>query len=188
MRKLKLQVQISVDGYMAGPNGEMDWMVWDWTDDLKEYITQITNPVDTILLGRKLAQGFIPYWTAAFNKTEPEEGAKKMVETAKIVFSKTLTKSEWDNTVLACGDLIDEVNRIKSQDGQDIIVYGGGTFVSSLIGKGLIDEYNLFINPTAVGYGMPIFQALKTKQNLKLKLTKQFDCGIALLCYELERE
>ena len=187
MRKLKLQVQISVDGYIAGKNGEMDWMVWDWTDDLKEYITQITNPVDTILLGRNLAQGFIPYWTAALNKKEPEEGAKKMVETTKVVFSKTLTKSEWENTVLVTGDLVDEVDKLKNQDGKDIIVYGGGKFVSSLLREGLIDELHLLINPVAVGNGMPIFEELKSNQNLKLRIARQFDCGIALLCYELKQ-
>ncbi|MGP1685133.1 MAG: dihydrofolate reductase family protein, partial [Giesbergeria sp.] len=60
MRKLKLQVQISIDGFIAGPKGEMDWMVWDWDDALKQYVSDITEPVDTILLGRTLAQGFIP--------------------------------------------------------------------------------------------------------------------------------
>lgn len=188
MRKLKLQVQISVDGYMAGENGEMDWMVWDWTNDLKEYIAQITTPVDTIFLGRNLAQGFIPYWTDALNKPEPEEGANKMVETPKVVFSKSLAKSEWDNTVLASGDLVDEVNKIKKLKGKDIIVYGGGTFVSSLIKAGLIDEYNLLINPVAIGNGMPIFAELKNIQNLKLKIVRQFDCGIALLCYEIKQD
>lgn len=187
MRKLKLQVQLSVDGYIAGNNGEMDWMVWDWTNDLKEYITGITEPVDTILLGRKLAEGFIPHWTAAYNKPEPEEGSQKMVETPKVVFSHTLTNTEWDNTIIVRGNLVDEVNKLKNQNGKDIIVYGGSTFVSSLIKAGLIDEYHLLINPAAIGSGMPIFSTLENIQQLKLKIVKQFDCGIALLCYEVTK-
>ncbi len=94
MRKLKLQMQLTVDSFISGINGEMDWMTFDRSSDLKEYVTAITEPVDTILLGRDLAEGFIPYWTAALNQTEPEERARKMVETPKVVFSKTLTSSE----------------------------------------------------------------------------------------------
>ena len=67
MRKLKVQVQISIDGFIAGPNGEMDWMNFNWSDDLKQYVTELTGTIDTILLGRKLAEGFIPYWTESLN-------------------------------------------------------------------------------------------------------------------------
>lgn len=72
MRKLKLQVVMTIDGFIAGPNSEMDWMVWNWDNKLKEYIKEITEPVDCIVLGRKLAQGFIPHWTAAFNNPDGE--------------------------------------------------------------------------------------------------------------------
>ena len=186
MRKLKLQVQISVDGYIAGPNGEMDWMAWNWDDALKKYVGDLTDPIDTIILGRKLAEGFIPYWAnVAANPDHPEfTSGKKYTDTHKVVFTKTLDKSAWDNTVLAKGDLVDEINNLKQQEGKDIIAYGGSTFVSSLIKEGLIDEYHLFVNPTAIGDGMPIFQNLN--ENLKLKLVKSiaFDCGIAILHYE----
>jgi len=77
MRKLKLQVQMTIDGFISGPNGEMDWMIFNWSDDLNEYVTQITEPIDTILLGKNLALGFIPHWTAGLNQPEPVEGAKK---------------------------------------------------------------------------------------------------------------
>ena len=87
-----------------------------------------------------------------------EEGADKFNSTKKVVFTKTLEKSEWDNTVLAKGDLVDEINKLKKQDGKDIIAYGGATFVSALIKHGLIDEFHLFINPTAIGNGMSNFQ------------------------------
>jgi len=180
MRKLKLQVQISLDGFIAGPDGEMDWMKWDWDDGLKNYVKDLTGPVDTIILGRKLAQGFIPYWTSEVGK---EEGAEKMVYTDKVVFTKTLEKSEWERTVLAKGDLVDEIQNLKMQDGGDIIVYGGAQFVSSLIKEGLIDELHLLINPVAIGDGLTIFRGLESKQDLTLIQSKVFDCGIIVLCY-----
>jgi dihydrofolate reductase len=186
MRKLKLQVQISIDGFIAGQNGEMDWMVWDWDDEIKKYVSEITEPVDSIIMGKNLAAGFIPYWeNVASNPDDPQYPfGKKMTDTPKVVFTKTLDRSEWNNTVLAKGDLIEEVNNLKQQNGKDIIVYGGATFVSSLVKAGLIDEFNLFVNPTAVGAGMPIFKELDMKQNFILKKASAFECGIALLQYE----
>lgn len=171
---------MSVDGYIAGTNGEMDWMVWDWDDDLKNYVRGITESVDCIVLGRKLAQGFIPYWASH----PQQEGADTFNGTKKVVFTKTLATSEWDNTVLAKGDLVDEITKLKQQDGKDIIVYGGATFVSALIKQGLIDELHLFVNPTAVGNGMAIFKELDSKQNLTLIKSTSFDCGIVVLHYE----
>jgi dihydrofolate reductase len=190
MRKLKLQVQMTVDGYIAGPNGEMDFIVWNWDDELKQYTTDITEPVDCIILGRKIAEGFISHWaTVAANPDHPEFTAgKKFTDTPKVVFTKTLDKSEWDNTVLAKGDLVDEITHLKNQDGQDIIAYGGATFVSALIKQGLIDEFHLFINPTAIGNGMPIFKELDRKQNLTLVKSTSFDCGIVVLNYEPKRD
>lgn len=182
MRKLKLQVQISIDGYVAGPNGEMDWMVWDWDENLKKYAEDITENVDCIVLGRKLAQGFIPHWASH----PMEEGADKINNSKKVVFTKTLDKSEWDNTVLAKGNLADEITKLKKQNGKDIIVYGGATFVSELIKQGLIDEFHLFINPTAIGSGMTIFKEIEGKLNLTLVKSTSFDCGIVVLNYEMK--
>ncbi len=180
MRKLKLQVQMTVDGYIAGPNGEMDWMSFNWDDGLKKYVTELTEPVDCIVLGRKLAQGFIPHWAA----NPKQEGAEKINGTHKVVFTKTLDKSEWDNTVLAKGDIAEEINKLKAQEGKDIIAYGGAGFVSSLIKQGLIDELHLFINPAAIGNGMTIFKELDSKQNFTLVKATPFDCGIVVLHYE----
>jgi dihydrofolate reductase len=190
MRKLKLQVQMTVDGYIAGLNGEMDFMVWNWDNQLKQYVEDITEPVDCIILGRKLAEGFIPHWaTVAANPDDPEFTAgKKFTDTPKVVFTKTLDKSEWDNTVLAKGNLVDEITNLKKQDGKDIIAYGGATFVSALIKQGLIDEFHLFINPTAIGNGMTIFKELDSQQNLILVKSTSFDCGIVVLNYEPKRD
>lgn len=131
MRTFKLQTQTSVDGYMAGPNGEMDWMTFPWTDDIKAYVTALTEPVDCIVLGRKLAEGFIPAW-AAQPDGEPQWSIEKMNNTPKVVISNTLTESPWENAVVAGGDLAETVNQLKAQPGGDMIAYGGGTLVSDL--------------------------------------------------------
>jgi len=186
MKKLKLQVQISVDGFIAGPNGEMDWLTWNATEDFIEYVTELTDSCDTMLLGRKLADGFIPYWTDITTRPEDPQYsfARKMVDMPKIVFSKTLDKSSWNNTAIAENELATEVNNLKKQDGKDIVMYGGAEFVSSVIEANLIDEYHLFVNPAAAGKGMPIFSDLEKPCQLNLIKVTPLKNGIVILCYK----
>jgi dihydrofolate reductase len=183
MRKLKLQMQTSVDGFVASREGQLDFMVWDWDDELNRYVDQITEPVELILLGRVLAEGFIPTWKSRLEADPNDASARKFVETPKIVFSRTLSESKWDNTTVAKGDLSDEVKRLKESTGGDIIAYGGGTFVSDLIRHNLIDEYNFFVNPAAISEGMTIFRQPGDKVRLKLENARAFDCGIVGLRY-----
>ncbi|WP_420151757.1 dihydrofolate reductase family protein [Spirosoma sp.] len=188
MRKLKLQVQISLDGFIAGPTSEMDWLVWNWDEALMQYVDSITEPVGTILLGRKLAEGFIDAWRSrAENPETAEPGANKMNDTPKIVFSNNLESLEgknWANTTLNKGNLVDEVTSLKKQEGGDLIAYGGAEFVSSLIKNNLIDDYYLFVNPVALGKGLPIFGDVETYLALKLVEAKPFACGITVLHYQ----
>jgi dihydrofolate reductase len=186
MKKLKLQMQITVNGFIAKPGGELDWMTWNWSDDIKAYVTDLTNSIDTIILGKKLAEGFIPYWAdVKANPDHPEnEAGKIFTNTPKIVFSKTLTKSMWDNTTVVNGDLGNEIKRLKEKPGKEIIVYGGAKFVSSLIKEDLIDEYYLFVNPVVIKEGLTIFDKIPDMKKLILTDSKQFDCGINLLCYK----
>ncbi len=186
MRKFKLQVQTTVDGYMAGPNGEMDWTTFPWSDDINAYINALTEPVDCIVLGRKLAEGFIPTW-AAGPDGEDQESIDWMSDTPKVVISNTLTESPWQNTVVAGGDLAQTVNRLKAQPGGDMIAYGGSTLVSNLLAKSLLDELHLFVNPTAIGAGMPVFANLRAHQQLRLVTAQPFDCGITALHLEPKR-
>ena len=187
MRKLKLQVEISVDGCIAGPNNEMDWLICH----RKKHALREIAPAkfDTILLGRKMTDVFISYWLNVMNKPDDSWNAfaKKMIETPKVVFTKTLNKSEWINTDIATGNLIEEVNKIKSQTGGDIVVYGGASFDTSLIKEKLIDEFYLFVNPMVFGNGKTIFKDLKEIQKLTLIESKVFDCGLVLLHYEVKK-
>lgn len=185
MRKLKLQVQITIDGFVAGPNHEMNWMQLPWTDDLIAYVRAFTAPIDTILLGKNLAEGFIPYWEQVMKNPEsPDyEGGVKFTTTPKIVFSTTLQSSKWDNTKVINANFEKEIIDLKQQKGGDIVAYGGAQFVSSLIKNNLIDEYDLHINPTAIGKGLPVFNQITQNLQLVLKECRKFDCGIALLKY-----
>lgn len=186
MRKFKLQVQTTVDGYMAGPNGEIDWVTLPWSDDVNAYARALDEPVDCIVLGRKLAEGFIPAW-ATGPEGEDQASIDKMNETPKIVISNTLTESPWENAVVAGGDLAENVNQLKAQPGGDMIAYGGATLVSELIAKGLLDELHLFINPTAIGAGIPVFPDLETNLQLRLVSAQPFECGITALHLEPKR-
>jgi len=198
MRKLILEVQMTVDGYVADTNGRNDWQLWNWgadwnwDDELKKYFTGMMESVDCILLSRKMAkEGFISHWEqAAQHAGDPRfDYAKKINATHKVVFSKTLEKSDpiftgRNNLDLAKGDLAEEINSLKSKKGKDIIVYGGAGFVSALIKEGLIDEFQLFINPVTIGNGMTIFNQPDSKQHMTLVKAKSYDCGMVVLIYK----
>ena len=191
MRKLKLQVQITIDGFVAGPGGEADWMTPVNRSDKKQaaYVDALMDSFDTILLGRKMNDGFADYWTKMLENPESPvySTAQKMVYTPKVVFSKTVRESIWANTIVANGDLVEEVEKIKQQDGKDIVVYGGANFVSNLIKENLIDEYYLVINPTAIGRGMTIFANLEDRLKLKLVESVAFSNGKVVNHYEPEK-
>lgn len=190
MRKLKLQVQISIDGFVAGPNGELDWLTWHKDDRHQKAILELHGNVDTILLGRKMSEGFITHWENVANR-EPQSPdfsfAQKMVNTPKVIFTRTLTKPIGKNTSLAKGSLADEIANLKDRSGKDIIVYGGAEFVSSLIQGGHIDEFNFFVNPTMLGKGMRIFEGIEQKQNLSLINSASYGNGVTILCYTRDR-
>jgi dihydrofolate reductase len=190
MRKLKLQMQVSLDGFVAaGESDDQKWVTWAW-DEIKKYVLDLSDTVDTEVIGRKLAVDYIPYWLDIYTKPEDPmfEVAKRFVSKQRIIFTKTLEKSEWKNTSLAKGNLADEINNLKNRNGKDIIVYGGYSFVSALINSGLIDEYHFFVNPIALGKGWRIFDELKNWQQLKLKKSNAYPSGIVLLCYEPKRD
>ena len=179
-RKLKLQMQMTIDGFAAGPEGQLDWMTRNLDDKLLAFIVHLTDTSDTILLGRKMTPGFIGYWEAVKPDSPEASFARKMVDTPKVVFSKTLKHVDGKNVRVENGDLVQAVNRLKQQSGTDIVVYGGPTFVSSLLEHGLIDELNIFVNPVAIGRGMGIFNDRKP---LRLIASTAYSSGIVVNTY-----
>jgi len=182
MRKLKLQVQMTVDGFVAGPEGQLDWMTRDLDEGVIGRIIEITDSSDTILLGRKMTEGFIKYWEAVQPESPEYVFAQKMVDTPKVVFSKTLKRVEGKNVRVESGDLVQAVNALKRQSGKDIVVYGGATFVSALIENDLIDELNIFVNPVAIGRGMRIFSGRKA---LRVTSSTAYPSGVVINTYRL---
>jgi dihydrofolate reductase len=165
MRKLKMQIQITVDGFVAGAEGQLDWMEFDSDPKNLELINHLTDTSDTILMGRKMAPGFLKYWESVPKESPEYTFAQKMVNIPKIIFSKTLKTIDGKNARIENGDLKTEINKLKSGSGKDIIVYGGANFMSNLIKENLIDDYYLFVNPVAIGSGLRIFP-----DRMKLKL------------------
>lgn len=184
MRKLKLQVQMSLDGFVAGPNGESDWI---WIGKRDEAILQdavkLADTCDTILLGRKMTRGFIDHWENVLdNQPQSNEQplAQRMVNMRKIVFSSTETTIKGRNLEVENGDLSATVHALKKQPGKDIMVYGGATFVSSIISKNLVDEYYIFRRPVAIGSGLSIF---REQRLLELDSTITYKNGTMLNKY-----
>jgi dihydrofolate reductase len=180
VRKLKLQAQITVDGFVGGPEGQLDWMTWKMDDQLMAYINYLTDTSDTILLGRKMTPGFVSYWEGVKPDSPEYAFAQKMVGMPKVVFSRTVDHVDGKNVRVHKGDLVEGVTAITRQPGKDVVVYGGATFVSSLIERNLIDELNLFVNPAAIGNGLRIFTGRKP---LKLETSKAYPCGIVVSTY-----
>lgn len=185
MRKVKLSMQMTINGYVGGPNGENDWMTWNPDDEFLQFLNSQFESSDTMLLGRKLADGFIKFWENAADGDNPNiPFAKKIADMPKVVFTKTLDESTWNNTTLAKGNLAKEIADLKKQNGKDIIVVGGAGFVSSLIKEGLIDEYCLIVNPTAMGSGMTIFNSLDRIQKFSPIESKLYSGGKIVLRYK----
>jgi dihydrofolate reductase len=198
MRKLKLQVQITVDGYVGGPDGDHDWRIWNWDDRLKEFAYPLRDNCDTILLGRKLAEVFIPHFEGTVNNQQAKNGdkalderfayANQMVNMSKIVFSKSIKTFDGKNVSVENGDLVTTIKNLKSKQGKDMIVYGGAGFVSSLIKEGLIDEFNFFVNPVLINKGLRIFDLLEHRQKLSPVSSTLYECGISVLVFKLSSE
>ena len=186
MRKLKLQVQISVDGYSIDAEGQLDWMTFQWDDKLKDFVSQLTDSCDAILLGKNMTTEFVNGWESVQPGNPEYDFAQRMVNYPKFIFSKTLDKPIGKNASLVKGNLAEEIAKIKNQSGKDIIVYGGPSFVSSLIQSGHIDEFYFFVNPIMIGDGRRIFDLLDHRQKLSLISSTAYECGVTVLRYILD--
>jgi dihydrofolate reductase len=187
MRKVIISINVTLDGFMAGPQGELDWHFPHWNEEMAEFAYEQLSMMDSILLGRVTYEAMARYWPYEANNTNNSrqdiEYAKMMNSYAKIVFSKTLTAVEWRNARLVKKDLAKEVAALKEEPGMDMIVYGSGTIISRLMQLDLIDEYVLWLHPVVLGKGIPLFRKLQEKHALKLLKTKTFSSGVVILYY-----
>lgn len=182
MRKVIVFNLMSIDGYIAGANGDISWHNVD--EEFQELANQVSNSGNTLLFGRityELMAGFWP--TEEAINTDPIVAAG-MNRSEKIVFSRTLDRADWNNTRLVKDDMIGEIRRLKQGAGKDMTVLGSGSIVSQLAKEGLIDEYNVLINPVVLGRGKTMFEGLEERQTLKLIGTRVFQNGNVLLTYE----
>ncbi|WP_336518535.1 dihydrofolate reductase family protein [Pollutibacter soli] len=185
MRKIISFMHISLDGFVAGPNGEMDWIKVD--EELFDHIGKRIGKGDTALYGRKTYEMMEGYWPNAGKEPDASkhdiEHSKWYNKIHKLVLSKSLKDAAPANTTVISDSLSEKINEIKEQDGEDILLFGSPTATHILIQQQLIDGYWLFVNPIVLGQGIPLFTGMKEKINLKLLSTHQFSSGVTELNY-----
>lgn len=189
MRKVIVTTWVTLDGFIAGPNGEMNWVMVD--EEMGKYEGGLVSAADTLLLGRVTYQSFAGAWPKVPENPSASEGEKeyagKLNAMRKVVFSKTLEKAEWNNSSLAKAVIPEEIEKMKHEPGKDMVIYGSASIVQALTNLGLIDEYQLLVHPVVLGSGKPLFQNIMDRMKLKLVKTKMFNSGVVGLYYQPEK-
>lgn len=177
-------MQMTLDGLVAGPNDEADWLINsndEWTDLFKDI-----DSADTYLLGRKMYPLYSEYWQSVLRNPDSDPNELKFAKLADksqhIVFTKGDFKPDWKNTRVA-HDLPAEVTRLKKENGKNMIAWGGANFASNLIKLDLVDEYRFALNPTILAKGKPLFNNMEQRKKLKLIDSKPLDSGLIVLRY-----
>jgi dihydrofolate reductase len=193
MRKITSFMHISLDGFVAGPNGEMDWIKVD--EEIFDHIGKRISETDTALYGRVTYQMMEGYWPTAGDEPDASrhdiEHSKWYKKAHKAVLSKTMKDTNLTNTTIISDNLPDRINEIKqsrNREGKEILLFGSPTATHSLIQLNLIDGYWLFVNPIILGRGIPLFVDIKEKIKLKLLTTRQFTSGVTELNYTVDRQ
>ena len=185
-------MHVSLDGFVAGPNGELNWAKVD--EELFDYVGKRISQGDTALYGRKTYQMMENYWPTAADKPTASkhdiEHSKWYSNVHKVVLSKTMKGADLTNTTIISDNLSDSINEIRQSrqvGSPDILLFGSPTATHSLIQLNLIDGYWLFVNPIILGQGIPLFVDIKEKIKLNLVTTRQFTCGVTELNYTVDR-
>ncbi len=187
-------MQTSADGYVEAADPAVQWQVWDWgqnwpwDDELKRDFNETFRAVDRILLSRKMVEeGYLDHWgrTAESHPDEPDFAfARKVGDAEKIVFSTAESGHfRWPRTRWAGGELAATITRLKAGPGADMIAVGGTGFAAALAAAGVVDEYQLYINPTAVGRGESPFRSVPGGLRLTLDRSRSYACGIVVNTY-----
>lgn len=184
MRKLMQFMMTSLDGYVARANGDLDWHVVD--EEFNAFADEQIQAVDTILFGRVTYEGMASYWPTQFAIDNDPIIANLMNTMPKIVFSKTLSSADWQNTRLIKDHIPEAVAELKQQPGKDLIIFGSSHLCASFINLGLIDEFRIILAPVVLGSGQPLFGGVKDTLKLKLLKTRAFDSGNVLHYYAPE--
>jgi len=183
-------MHISLDGFVAGLKGEMDWIKVD--EEIFDHVGKRISETDTALYGRVTYQMMENYWPKAGDKTGASkhdiEHSKWYNKAHKIVLSKTMKGEGLTNTTIISDNLPDRINKIKQQPGKEILLFGSPRATHSLIQQNLIDGYWLFVNPIILGQGIPLFTGIKDKIKLKLLTTRQFTSGVTELNYVVDKQ
>jgi dihydrofolate reductase len=177
---------VTLDGFIAGPNEEMDWVMVD--EEMGTYEDDLVSAADTLLLGRVTYQSFAGSWPhVPDNPSAPEgekEYARKLNAMRKIVFSRTLESVEWNNSTLRKEVVPEEIEQLKQEPGRDMLIYGSASIIQTLTNHGLIDEYQVLVHPVILGGGKPLFQNIQHQVKLKLVNTKTHPSGVVVLSYQ----
>ena len=182
MRKIIVFENVTLDGFMAGPNGELDWAIQD------DEVTQNSKEGnDTFLFGRVTYEMMASFWPTPMGKSINPVFADALNNTPKIVFSTTLKTADWQNTEVAQALTKEEILKLKQLPGKNMMIFGSGSLVEQLTKLGLIDEYQLMINPVVLGKGIPLFKNITDRLNLTLVQTRTFKSGLVLLQYQPQK-
>lgn len=182
MRKVIVFNFVTLNGYFKGPKGDISWHKHDTEEN--EYAVEMLKSGNTLLFGRVTYEMMASYWpTSNAIKNDPIV-AEGMNNADKIVFSRTLKKVEWNNTRLVKDNIEEEIEKMKQMTGKDMTLLGSGRILTQFAEQGLIDEYQIMVDPVVLGDGTPIFKGIKHTLDLKLTRTRTFKSGVVLLCYQ----
>jgi dihydrofolate reductase len=190
MRKIISFMHISLDGFVAGPKGEMNWIKLD--QEIFDYVGQRISASDTAIYGRVTYEMMESYWPTAGDKPTASkhdiDHSKWYKKAHKVVLSKTMKDEGLHNTTIISDNLTESINELRQQKGEEILLFGSPMATHELIQLNLIDGYWLFVNPIVLGQGIPLFVDIKDKIKLKLLNTRQFTCGVTELNYTVDSQ
>lgn len=182
MRKLTVFNFITLNGFFKGPNEDISWHKHGGEES--DYSAEGLKSGNTLLFGRVTYEMMASFWPTPIAMDSFPSVAKGMNKAEKIVFSRTLKKVEWNNTKVVKGNIVEEIKKMKQMPGKDMTLLGSGSILTQVAEQGLIDEYQIMVDPIALGEGTPIFKGIKHGLNLMLTKTRTFKSGAVLLCYQ----